>query len=77
MSEKENVIGWISGDETISCTFSQKKYVNKVLKMMDKQPNLVTNLHFNPDGSITCHLPLKCLKLYLKTSDKRESEQEG
>ena len=65
---KENVIEWISGSKTISCTFTQKKFINKVLKMMDKQPELVTNFVQNKDGSIFCHLPYKALKLYLKTS---------
>ena len=67
---KENVIGWVTGDDYISCDFTQKKYINKVLKIADKQPNLVRDLRFNRDGSIYCRLPLKMLKLYLKTSDK-------
>lgn len=67
---KENVIGWITGDDYISCTFTQRKYINKVKKIADKQPNLVLDLRFNRDGSIYCRLPLKMLKLYLKTSDK-------
>ena len=73
---KENVIEWITGETYISCTFTQKKYINKVLKLMDKQPKIVSNFHQNKDGSIFCHLPLKALKLYLKTSDKRTSGSE-
>jgi hypothetical protein len=65
---KENVIEWITGDDTIACTFSQRKYITKVLKLRDKQPNLVSNFVQNRDGSIFCHLPLKALKLYIKTS---------
>lgn len=67
---KENVIEWITGDDTISCTFTQKKYINKVLKLWDKRPYLVPVLIENKDGSIFCHLPLKMLKLSLKTSVK-------
>ena len=65
---KENVIEWITGDDYISCTFTQKKYINKVRKLADKQLCLVSNFHENKDGSIFCHLPLKSLKLYLNTS---------
>ena len=68
---KENVIEWITGDNHVACTFTQKKYINKVLKMMDKPPNLVSNFVQNKDGSIFCHLPLKALKLYLNTRDQR------
>lgn len=68
---KENVIEWITGDDWIACTFTQNKYINKVRKLRDKQPNLVSVLYENPDGSIFCHLPLKALKLYIKTSDKQ------
>ena len=63
---KENVIEWITGDEWVSCTFTQRKYITKVRKMLDKQPNLVPIFHENKDGSIFCHLPLKSLKLYVK-----------
>lgn len=66
---KENVIEWITGDDTLCCTFTQRKFINKVLKMLDKQPEIVTNFVQNKDGSICCHLPLKALKLYAKTSD--------
>lgn len=68
---KENVITWITGDDYMVCDFTQRKYITKVLKMMDKQPSLVSNFVRNKDGSIHCHLPLKSLKLYQKTSDKR------
>jgi hypothetical protein len=74
---KENVIEWITGDNEVACTFTQKKFINKVLKMMDKQPKLVTNFKQNPDGSIFCHLPLKALKLYLKTPNKEGVTDDG
>ena len=72
---RENTIGWVTGDDYIVCSFTQRKHINKVLKMMDKQPSLVSNFARNDDGSIYCHLPLKALKLYLKTSDERTLEE--
>ena len=77
---KENVIEWITGENTISCTFTQKKYINKVRKLRDKRMDLVPVFIENPDGSIFCHLPLKALKLYLKTSVEQgveEGEEDG
>ena len=73
---KENVIEWITGEDTISCTFTQKKYINKVRKLADKRPDLVPVFVENQDGSIFCHLPLKALKLYLKTSVKQGVDEE-
>lgn len=72
---KENVIEWITGSDYMACTFTQKKYINKVRKLLDKQSYLVPVFHENKDGSIFCHLPLKALKLYLKTSDKQGVEE--
>ena len=71
---KENVIEWITGDEYISCTFTQRKYISKVRRMRDKQPKNVPVFVENDDGSIFCHLPIKALKLYLKTCDKPQNE---
>ena len=73
---RENCIEWITGDDEIACTFTQKKYINKVRKMMNKQPKLVTKFIENPDGSIFCHLPLKALKLYLKTPNEQGVEDD-
>ena len=74
---KENVIEWITGDDHISCTFTQKKYINKVRKLRDKHMDLVPVFIENKDGSIFCHLPIKALKLYLKTSVERGVEEDG
>ena len=68
---KENVIEWLNGDNEIACTFNQKKFINKIRKMMDKHPKSVTKFIENPDGSIFCHIPLKALKLYLKTPNEQ------
>lgn len=73
---RENVIEWITGDDYISCTLTQKKYINRVRKILDKQPELRANFYENDDGSIFCHLPLKALKLYVSTSVQQEVEEE-
>ena len=67
--DNENVIEWITGQEYIACTFTQKKYINKVRKIALQTPENVPVLVENNDGSIFCHLPLKMLKLYLKKGD--------
>ena len=62
---KENVIEWINGESHAVCTFNQKKYINRVLKMRERSPEFVTNFVQNKDGSICCHVPVKAVKLYL------------
>ena len=67
---KENVIEWHNGDDMISCTFYQGKYISKVRKLAEKYPNLVTILAENKDGSIFARLPLKSLKLSIITQER-------
>lgn len=63
----ENVIEWITGEDTISVTMHQGRYVSKIRKLAEKHPNLVQILAENPDGSIFAHMPISCLKLSLKS----------
>lgn len=58
---------WITGDDTITVTLSQRKYISKVRKLATKWPSLVSILAENADGSILAHLPLKALKLSIIT----------
>lgn len=60
---KENCIEWINGQDTISVTLSQGRYISKVKRLAEKYPDLVRILHENKDGSIFAHMPLKSLKL--------------
>lgn len=64
---KENCIEWLNGQDTISVTLSQGRYITKVKKLAKKYPDLVTILAENEDGSIFAHLPLKSLKLSIIT----------
>lgn len=80
---KENVIEWITGQDWMGVTLTQRKYITKVRKLRNKQPELVPVYYENTDGSIYCHLPLKALKLYVKTGgnqafgrDDDESEED-
>ena len=37
----ENVIEWLIGQYTISCTLSQTKYINKIKKLAENHPDKV------------------------------------
>lgn len=81
----ENSIEWLTGQDTISCTLSQKRLINKVRKLAKKYPDMVQIIAENEDGSIFAHLPLKALKLniitrnlaedYTADEDEREDEE--
>lgn len=74
---KENGIEWLTGQDTISVTLSQKKYVNKVKALAKKYPDSVQILYENKDGSIFAHLPLKALKLnIIPPKELSEDEKE-
>lgn len=71
----ENVIEWITGDDWIACTFTQRKFISKVRKLSAKYPQFVPICIENKDGSIFCHLPLKALKLSIIMPNKRTFEK--
>lgn len=63
---KENVIEWVTGDDQISCTLSQRKYITIVKRMAEKYPDKIAIIAENPDGSIFVKMPLKAIHFYLK-----------
>ena len=71
----ENVIQWLNGEKYITCTFTQKKYINKVKKIAQRTPEFVFDLIENSDGSIYCKLPLKALKLSIIIRKEAENEE--
>lgn len=60
---KDNSVDWYTGEKTITCTFSQRKWVNKIKKLAKSHPNDVTIVFENTDGSIIAKLPLAYFKL--------------
>lgn len=71
----ENVIEWITGQHTISCTFSQNKYIKKVKSLAEKYPDKVKIIKENDDGSIFCKLPIKSLKLSIIERDLSDEQR--
>lgn len=71
----ENVIEWITGQHTISCTFSQGKYIKKVKSLAEKYPDKVKIIKENDDGSIFCKLPIKSLKLSIIERDLSDEQR--
>lgn len=72
---KENCIEWLNGQDTISVTLSQGRYISKVRKLAEKYPDLVQILKENDDGSIFAHMPLKSLKLNIISPKELGSDE--
>ncbi len=66
---RENNIEWYTGSDTLTASFTQAKFVNKMRKFAETDER-VEILAENSDGSILVHFPVE----YLKLSPKRKTE---
>ena len=69
---KENNIEWLNGQEVVTVTLSQGRYINRVKKLAQKYKE-VEILAENEDGSIVAHIPLKFIKM---SAPKQMSEEQ-
>ena len=58
---RENAIEWYNGEDIITVTLSQKKFINKIQKLAKENPDEVIIDKINQDGTILAHIPLKYL----------------
>ena len=72
----ENCIEWISNQHSITCTFSQLKWVNKVKQLQKKHPDKVKIVAENEDGSIVAKMPINALKLSIIERELSEEKRE-
>ncbi len=71
MDSRENAVEWITGDDRIVVSLTQRKFISKVKSLADKFPDEVSLVE-NLDGSICANLPLN----YLKISHPRQMSDE-
>lgn len=69
---KDNAIEWLTGDDKVTVTFSQRKYISIIKKLAEKSDEVVIK-HENNDGSIVAHIPLS----FVKISKKKEMSDEA
>ena len=75
-ANNENCIEWISNQHSITCTFSQLKWVNNVKQLQNKHPDKVKIVAENEDGSIVAKMPIKALKLSIIERELSEEKRE-
>ena len=77
----ENVIEWFTGSDRMLCSFTQKKYINRIKRMAKTHGELVEIVAENRDGSLTARIPLRALHLTIYGAKNSEfcegDEQEG
>ena len=71
----ENNIEWYTGDKTVTLSFSQKKYVSKILKAA-KDNSDIDIVAQNEDGSICAHIPLSWIKISPPRKGREFSDEE-
>lgn len=75
---KENNIEWLNGQQTVTVTLSQGRFINKVKKLAEQRED-VQIVAENSDGSICAHLPLSFIKISAPrqmTEEQREQARE-
>jgi len=72
---QENAIEWYSGDERVCASFTQKKYINKLLRYAKthKEVDIVAQ---NDDGSLCVHVPLSWIKISPPKKGREFTEEE-
>lgn len=75
---RENCIEWLNGQDKVTVTLSQGKYINKVKKLAEKYKE-VEIVKENTDGTLLAHLPLKFIKISAPkqmTEEQKEKARE-
>lgn len=73
--ERENAIEWINGQDRVTVTLSQGRYISKIKKLASKFPEEVQIIAINADGTILAHIPLNYIKINRASRDLTEEER--
>lgn len=78
-TNKENMIDWISGSKMCTCSFTNRKHINRIKKLYEQRKSEFEYFYENEDGSICARIPLKWIKINpgsLPDAPKREMSEE-
>lgn len=71
---KDNNIEWLNGDQRVTASFHNKRYINRIIKYAKQYPDEV-DYKENQDGSIVCHFPLRYVKITRPAEREMTEEQ--
>lgn len=78
-TNKENMIDFISGFKTCTCSFTNRKHINRIKKLYEERRSEFDYFYENEDGSVCARIPLKWIKINpgsLPDAPKREMSEE-
>lgn len=72
----DNCMEWLTGDKVGAVTFSQKRWVSKLLKYAEDYPEDVEIIAQNPDGSVFAHVPISWFKFSPPRKGREMTDEE-
>lgn len=63
MENQENMIEFLSGQKTVTVTFTNKKHINRIKKLYEDRKDDFKYYVENDDGSVCAKIPLKWIKI--------------
>ena len=63
LESKENAIEFLYGDKQATGTFCSPKFVNRLKKLAENNPDECKVVAENEDGSIVAHFPVKWVRV--------------
>lgn len=77
--EQENIIEFIKGSDTATVTFTQGRYITKIMKLAERFPEdvQICDVNKGKNGevkSIVAHIPVKAIKINI--IDRKEMTEE-
>lgn len=72
----DNCMEWLTGDKVGVVTFSQKKWVNKLLKYAEEYPEDVEIISQNSDGSVYAFVPISWFKFSPPRKGREMTDEE-
>ena len=72
-NNNENCVEFLNGQKTMTVSFCSQKWITKIKKLHELNPDDVEIIAENDDGSICARLPIKYLKISAprKVSDEQ------
>lgn len=79
MKFHENNIEFLNEDEKASASFTSKRFINKMMRLREQNPDDVEIVALNSDGSATFRFPKKWVRISVPrkfTEEERENAAE-
>ena len=76
---KENMIDFITGSKMCTCSFTNRKHINRIKKLYEQRKSEFEYFYENEDGSVCARIPLKWIKINpgsLPDAPKRDMSEE-